>query len=85
MKQLLGVLGFCSALASGGTIFAGAYPDRILVIDEGQGKVVDTIHLVTGLPRGLRLSYDRKSIIISTNDHSGFEVLDVATRKIGGV
>ena len=82
MKQLIAVLGLYSAVASGGTIFSGAYPDWVLVIDEAQGKVIDRIHLATGLPRGLRLSYDRKSIIVSTNDHSGFEVLDVATRKI---
>ncbi|MBV8847678.1 MAG: hypothetical protein JO307_33105 [Bryobacterales bacterium] len=82
MKLIFVSLGLISAIASGGTIFAGAYPDRILVIDEAQGKIVDRIHLVTGLPRGLRLSYDRKSIIVSTNDHSGFEVLDLASRKI---
>src|SRR5215471_16594976 len=82
MKQLLAVVGLSYAIARGGTLFAGAYPDWVLVIDEAQGKVVDRIHLVTGLPRSLRLSYDRKSIIVSTNDHSGFEVLDVATRKV---
>jgi hypothetical protein len=82
MKQLIAVLGLSCAVARGGTLFAGAYPDWVLVIDEAQGKVVDRIHLTTGLPRGLRLSYDRKSIIVSTNDHNGFEVLDVATRKI---
>jgi len=82
MKQLLAVLGLSYAVARGGTLFAGAYPDLVLVIDEAQGKVVDRIHLFTGLPRGLRLSYDRKSIIVSTNDHNGFELLDVATHKI---
>jgi hypothetical protein len=74
--------GLPGALASGGTIFAGAYPNLVLVIDEAQGKVTDRIPLTTGLPRGLRLSYDRKSIIVSTNDHNGWEVLDLATRKI---
>lgn len=82
MKHLISGLLLFHAIASAGTIFAGGYPDWINVIDEGQGKVVDRIHLATGLPRSLRLSYDRKSIIISTNDHNGFEVLDVATHKI---
>ena len=87
MKQRLAILGLSlsglsGAIASGGTIFAGAYPNLVLVIDEAQGKVTDRIPLATGLPRGLRLSYDRKSIIVSTNDHNGFEVLDLATHKI---
>src|SRR5262249_16007011 len=46
------------------------------------GKITETIPLVTGLPRSLRLSPDKKTIYISTNDHSGFEVMDVATHKI---
>src|SRR5580658_3711702 len=87
MKRRIPILGlflsgFCGAIASGGTIYAGGYPNLVLVIDEAQGKVTDRIPLTTGLPRGLRLSYDRKSIIVSTNDHNGFEVLDLATRKI---
>jgi hypothetical protein len=82
MKLLIPMLVLSRVVVSAGTIFAGGYPDWINVIDESQGKVVDRIHLTTGLPRSLRLSYDRKSIIISTNDHSGFEVLDVATHKI---
>jgi hypothetical protein len=82
MKQLIAILGLSGVIASGGTIFAGAYPNLVLVIDEAQGKVTDRIPLTTGLPRSLRLSYDRKSIIVSTNDHNGFEVLDLATHKI---
>jgi hypothetical protein len=87
MKQPIVILGLflsglSGALASGGTIYAGGYPNVILVVDEAQGKVTDRIPLTTGLPRNLRLSYDRKSIIVSTNDHNGFEVLDLATRKI---
>src|SRR5215475_9909108 len=82
VKRLIAVLGWSCAMARGGTLFAGAYPDLVLVIDEAQGKVVDRIHLSTGLPRGLRLSYDRKSIIVSTNDLNGFELLDVATHQI---
>lgn len=82
MKQFISLLILSRAVVSAGTLFAGGYPDWINVIDESQGKVVDKIHLTTGLPRSLRLSYDRKSIIISTNDHNGFEVLDVATHKI---
>jgi len=52
-----------SALASiawAGTMFLGGYPDSVLVVDEGQGKVVDKVHLDTGLPMSMRLSEDKK-------------------------
>ena len=59
-----------------------AYPNRVLAFDEAQGKVVDPIPTATGLPTGMRLSYDHKKIYVITNDHCGVEVLDIATRKI---
>lgn len=82
MRFLLSLLTLSCALCRGGTLFCGAYPDWVLVIDEAQGKVIDRIHMVTGLPRSLRLSPDRKTIYVSTNDHNGFEVIDVATHKV---
>jgi hypothetical protein len=81
MKPLIALLAAACA-AQAGTLFCGAYPDVVLVVDEAQGKVTDTIKLVTGLPRSLRLSPDKKTIYVSTNDHNGFEVIDVATRKV---
>jgi hypothetical protein len=82
MKFLVAILALSSALCRAGTLFCGAYPDLVLVVDEAQGKVVDQIKLVTGLPRSLRLSPDKKTIYVSTNDHDGFEVIDVATHKV---
>lgn len=84
MKQLFASSLFC-ALASfawGGTLYLGGYPNSILVFDEGQGKVVDKIHLETGLPTSMHLSEDKKKIYVTTNDHSGIEVIDIATRKV---
>jgi DNA-binding beta-propeller fold protein YncE len=84
MKTLTALLltaGFGTAL-SAGTLFFGAYPDSVFAFDEATGKVVDRIKLETGLPVGLRLSEDRKTIYAITNDHSGIEVIDVATRKV---
>ena len=52
MKKLIALLALSSAAASAGTLFCGAYPYWVLVIDEGQGKVVDKIRLETGLPTG---------------------------------
>ena len=82
MKTLLSLLALCCGVAHGATIFLGAYPDRILVFDESKGQVVDKIPLTTGLPTSMRLSMDRKKIYVTTNDHSGLEVIDVATHKV---
>src|SRR5215467_7796625 len=81
MKILLGLVLF-SAAASAATLFLGAYPDSIIAFDEGKGQIVDRIPMTTGLPTSMRLSLDRKKIYVTTNDHSGIEVLDVATHKV---
>ena len=65
-------------IAQASTLFMGAYPNSILVFDEAQGKVVDRIPLATGLPTSMRLSADKKTIYVTTNDHAGIEVIDVA-------
>src|SRR5579872_4301488 len=76
-------LAACLALpASAATLFMGAYPDAVLVFDEAKGQVVDRIPLTTGLPNSIKLSQDRKSLYVTTNDHSGMEVIDVATHKV---
>ncbi len=82
MKTLLSILTLSSALASAATVFLGAYPDSLLVFDESKGQVVDHIKLSTGLPTSIRLSMDGKKIYVTTNDHSGIEVVDVATHKV---
>lgn len=79
---LIGSLLAAASASHAGTLFMGAYPNSILIFDEGQGKVVDRIPLVTGLPTSIKLSMDRKTIYVTTNDHSGIEVIDVATRKV---
>lgn len=82
MKRLLALFAITCAGLSAGTLFSGSYPNVILVIDEAQGKVVDTIKLETGLPTNIRMSFDKKLLYVYTNDHSGFEVVDIATRKV---
>src|SRR4051812_13353191 len=79
MRKLLTFLAAVATVARSGTLYLGAYPSSVLVFDEGKGKIVDRITLVTGLPTGLRLSSDRKKIFVTTNDHSGVEVIDIAT------
>jgi DNA-binding beta-propeller fold protein YncE len=80
-KSIL-LLTLFGGVAPGSTLFLGAYPDSVIVFDEGKGQVVDKIPLTTGLPISMRLSMDRKKIYVTTNDHSGIEVIDVATRKV---
>ena len=82
MKKLLCTLIAACAAASAGTLYMGAYPNAVLVIDEAQGKIVDRIPLTTGLPSQLRLSQDRKKIFVTTLDHSGIEIIDIATHKV---
>jgi len=75
----------CAALAgmaSAGTLFLPAYPASVLVFDEQKAEVVDKIPLTTGTPMSIRLSPDHKTIYVTTMDHNGIEVIDVATRKV---
>ena len=82
MKRLVFLLILCGAFASAGTLYLGAYPNIVMIVDTTDGKVLERIPLVTGLPTGLRLSDDKKTIFVTTNDHSGVEVIDIATRKV---
>lgn len=80
-RLLLGISAL-AALASAGTLYLPAYPASVLVFDEGKGQIVDRIPLSTGTPMGIRLSQDHKTIYVTTIDHNGIEVIDVATRKV---
>lgn len=71
-----------AGIAGAGTLYLPAYPSQVLVFDEGKGQIVDHIPLETGTPMSIRLSPDRKLIYVSTIDHNGIEVIDVATRKV---
>src|ERR1700678_2641508 len=75
----------CAALAgvaSCDTLYLPAYPAAVLVFDEAKGQIVDRIPLVTGTPMSIRLAPDHKKIYVTTIDHNGIEVIDVATRKV---
>ena len=82
MKKLLPLFAVVGGLCPASTLYLGAYPDAVLVFDEAKGQIVDRVPLTTGLPISLRLSQDGKKIYATTNDHSGVEVIDVATRKV---
>src|SRR5262249_46011225 len=82
LSTVLLLLNLFSATAQAGVLFVSAYPDRVLVIDEATQQVVDTIQPQVGLPTGVRLSYDRKKIFITTGDNNGVAVIDLATHKV---
>jgi hypothetical protein len=85
MRQLLVLIAACSVLtlvATAGTLYLPAYPAHVLVFDEQKAQIVDRIPLSTGAPLGIRLSSDHKKIYVTTIDHNGIEVIDVATRKV---
>jgi len=42
MKQLIALFAVSCIQLCAGTLFSGSYPNLVLVIDEAQGKVVDT-------------------------------------------
>jgi len=71
-----------SASAYGSTLFLGAYPDMVLVFNDATGQMETRIKLITGLPTSMSISMDRKTLYVTTNDHDGVEVIDVATRKV---
>ncbi|HEX4227929.1 MAG TPA: hypothetical protein VHZ07_04620 [Bryobacteraceae bacterium] len=82
MRQLSLLFSAFAAVASAGTLYLPAYPARVLVFDEAKGQIVDRIPLATGTPMSIRLSPDKKRIYVTTIDHNGIEVIDVATRKV---
>jgi DNA-binding beta-propeller fold protein YncE len=65
-----------------GTLFIGTWPHTVHVLDEAKQQVVDKIDLSTGVPGGMQLSEDRKTLYVYTIEKNGIEVIDVATRKV---
>lgn len=82
MKRYLCFLFLSAAAAHAATLFMGTYHDSVIAFDEAKGQIVETIPLTTGLPNSLRISEDKKTLYVTTGDHSGIEVIDIATRKI---
>jgi hypothetical protein len=82
MKRLLPMMALFAAAVGAGTLYLPAYPAAVLVFDESKGQIVDRIPLATGTPMSMRLAPDRKKIYVTTIDHNGIEVIDVATRKV---
>ena len=71
------------ALTGGtGTIYVGAYPNRIFVIDEATEAVVDEIRMtLDGPPSALILSEDGTRFYLRDRTYEQIEVIDIATRR----
>ena len=65
-----------------GTIYVGAYPNQILVVDEATEQVVDRITMtLDGPPGDLTLSQDGTRFYLRDRTYEHIEVIDVATRR----
>lgn len=67
---------------AGAMLYVGCWPNKVLVIDEAQEKVVDEVLLQTGVPRSMTLSTDKKKLFVTTMKDSGIETIDLASRKV---
>src|SRR5258705_4360554 len=71
-----------AACAAQGLLVVGTWPKQVQVIDEAKQKVIDHIELQTRTPRLLSLSEDRKKLYVTTTEHYGIEMVDVAKHKV---
>ncbi len=65
-----------------GTLFMGALPSRIFVIDESTEKITAEIALKTGAPRVVEASYSGKHLYVLNADMEDIEVVDTASRRV---
>ncbi|HEY7387165.1 MAG TPA: hypothetical protein VH640_01565, partial [Bryobacteraceae bacterium] len=82
MRASLLILSVACSAAQAGAIFLGAYPDGVLVVDEATQRIIDKFPTQAGLPTGMRISYDRKKIYVTSGDRSGVSVIDIASHKV---
>lgn len=68
-----------------GTIYLGTYSKKILVIDESNFRVRDSIALQIGIPLGIFRSFDRKHLYALDPANERVETIDVASKKSLGV
>jgi DNA-binding beta-propeller fold protein YncE len=64
------------------TLFVGAWPGKVLVIDEATHTITKQLPLKTGVARNMLLSTDKKRIVITTLRESGIEIIDTATQQV---
>jgi hypothetical protein len=65
-----------------GLLYLGAYPNKILILDEATERVISEIQTTTGAPRNLTLSNDRTRFYLMTSFMEDIEVVDIASRQV---
>ena len=71
------------ALCERGHAFPAGYPDSACWCStRAKGQLSIASRSPPGTPMAIRLSTDHKKIYVTTIDHNGIEVIDVATRKV---
>ena len=78
---LLALICTHSALAQG-VMYAGVWPNDVLVMDEASGAIKDTIKLRHGAAFSLTRSQDRKKFYAVTGLMQTIEVVDLETKKV---
>ena len=63
-------------------IYVGAWPGRLMVIDEKTGTYEGDIPLKTGVVRGAFLTRDHKRMVVTTVKDSGVEVVDLKSKTV---
>lgn len=71
------------ATAGGAYMCVGVWPNKILIMDEADHKLLSVIELQTGAPEWLLVSYDKRRMIAITR-HRTVEVIDLTARKVMG-
>jgi hypothetical protein len=71
-----------AGLASAQKMYVGAWPGRLLIIDEPSAQLAGEIPLKTGVARSLHLTRDRKRMVVTTVKDSGIEVVDLASKSV---
>ena len=64
-----------------GTLYSGAFPSRILVIDEATMEVTEEIPVTVGIPRAMTLSLDRTRLYMRDAMYENVEIIDLETRR----
>ena len=68
--------------AGAGTLYLGAYPSRIFVIDEATTSVVEEIEVPHGAPRAMVVSEDRERFYLLDPTMEHLTTVDVASRAV---
>src|SRR5262249_23583724 len=68
--------------AGNGTLYLGTFSNKIQILDEASEKVVGSIAMKTGIPRGMSISKDRARFYVSNANLEDVEVVDIARREV---